>query len=156
MSYNQARKHSYNPNIEDCVIISIKDWETEARFNNHNPHIKGILHLNFNDVEGDEPHCMSRADAERIIEFVNQHVNNVQHIVVHCEAGVSRSAGTCAALMQIVNGDDSEIFNNPRFCPNMHCYRTVLTAYFGYYNEEAADEKIKHHLILWRKYHELD
>ena len=155
MSYNKARKHSYNPNIEDCIIISIRDYEEEARFNNHNPHIKGVLYLNYNDVEGHGEHCMTRRDAEKIIQFVNQHIGSVEHIVVHCEAGVSRSAGTCAGLMQILTSSDRDIFENPRFNPNMHCYKTMLNAYFGKHIfgqciEEGVPDSMKENIEKWR------
>ena len=33
-----------------------------------------------------------------------------------------------AALMKYFNGDDSPIFDNPQYCPNMRCYRMVLEA----------------------------
>ena len=95
-------------------------------------------------------------DGKKIIEFINAYVDKVNKIVVHCEAGISRSAGVCAALMQIINGNDFEVFNNPRYCPNMSCYRTVLEAYYGSYDKEAADEKIAHNIRIWRVQEGLD
>lgn len=151
LSREKARAHSFKPNIDKCIIISINGTDAELNRFKPNKQIRAIKHFVFNDVEGDEAYCMTREDADNIITFVNEHVNEVDEIIVHCGAGVSRSAGVCAALMLIINGDDSEIFNNPRFCPNMHCYRLVLEAYFGYYDKEAADEKLRRNIILWRK-----
>lgn len=99
---------------------------------------------------------MTRQDADNIIQFVNQHINEVEQIIVHCGAGISRSAGVCAALMMIINGDDSAIFDNGQYCPNMHCYRLVLESYFGYYDKEAAEEKYRRNIIEWRKAQDLD
>lgn len=159
MSRQKARKHSFREDIKKCVIVSIND-KADVRNNFHNnSNIKAICSLFFDDVEGDEPNCMTRDDADKIIGFVNQYINDtndIEEIIVHCGAGVSRSAGVCAALMLILTGDDSDIFNNPKFCPNMHCYRLVLESYFGYYDKEAADEKLRRNIVLWRKVQGLD
>ena len=156
MSRANARKHSFDPAIDKCVIISINDTFIEANKFNNNPKIKSVCSLFFNDVEGHETGHMVREDADKIIEFVNNYLNDVDEIIVHCGAGVSRSAGVCAALMMILNGDDSEIFNNGKYCPNMHCYRLVLESYFGYYDKQAADEKLRRNIIEWRKFNNLD
>jgi protein tyrosine phosphatase len=156
MSRVKAREHSFKENINKCIIVSINDTFVDANEFNNNPNIKGVCSLFFNDVEGNGIGHMVREDADRIIEFVNRHVNNVDEIIVHCGAGVSRSAGVCAALMLILNGNDSAIFNNGKFCPNMHCYRLVLESYFGRYDKKAADENIRRNIIEWRKLNELD
>lgn len=156
MSRENAKAYSFRDNINKCVIVSINGTDEELNRFNENPAIKAICPLVFNDVEGDEANCMTRADADKIIAFVNEHVHDVDEIIVHCGAGKSRSAGTCAALMMILNGDDSAIFDNPYFTPNMHCYRLVMEAYFGYYDKEAAEEKLRRNIILWRKAEGLD
>lgn len=46
--------------------------------------------------------------------------------IVHCDAGISRSSGVAAAILKAKTGDDSQIFNNPKYRPNMRCYRIVL------------------------------
>ena len=115
------------------------------------PNLIDVLSLRFNDVESNEPNHMMRADAEAIIAFVNKYINDVSQIIVHCGAGVSRSAGVAAALMLIINNDDSPIFDNPKFCPNRCCYRTTLNAFFGSYSEEAIEEKFKHNIEVWVK-----
>ena len=156
MSRANARKHSFDPAIDKCVIISINDTFIEANKFNNNPKIKSVCSLFFNDVEGRETGHMVREDADKIIEFVNNNLNDVDEIIVHCGAGVSRSAGVCAALMLILTGDDSAIFNDNRYRPNMHCYRLVLESYFGHYNKKAIDESLRRKIIEWRKLNELD
>ena len=47
-------------------------------------------------------------------------------MIVHCDAGISRSSGVAAAILKAKTGDDSQIFNNPKYRPNMRCYRIVL------------------------------
>lgn len=150
MSRQKARKMSFQTIQDDCIIISITDCDAPYNRFAMNPKIKGVCHIKFDDVEFGEQNCITKEDGNTIITFVDRYRNLVDKIVVHCEAGVSRSAGVCAALMLIINGDDKEIFDNPRFCPNMSCYRTVLETYFGAYNQEAADERICRNIKLWR------
>lgn len=156
LSRENARRYSYMDDINKCIIISINGTDEELNQFNPNPSIIDICHVVFDDVEKDEPNCMTRADAEKILAFVNQHINEVDEIIVHCGAGISRSAGVCAALMLIINGSDEAIFGNGKYCPNNNCYRLMLESYFGYYDKKAADEKYRKHLILWRKEYGLD
>jgi predicted protein tyrosine phosphatase len=156
MSRANARKHSFDPSINKCIIISINDTFVEANQFYPNPQIKAVCSLFFNDVEGHEMGHMVREDADKIIEFVNKHINDVDEIIVHCGAGVSRSAGVCAALMKILTGDDSDIFNSYKYRPNIHCFRLVLESYFGHYNKEAASENIRRNIMKWREFNGLD
>ena len=43
---------------------------------------------------------------------------------------ISRKEGVAAALLKAYNGDDSCIFDSPRYHPNMHCYMTTLRELF--------------------------
>lgn len=156
MNRSKAKRYSYKTDIEPCVIVSITDVNSPYNSFAANPNILGVCHLKFEDVDFGEPDCITPEDGKKIIEFINAYVDKVNKIVVHCEAGISRSAGVCAALMQIINGNDFEVFNNPRYCPNMSCYRTVLEAYYGSYDKEAADEKIAHNIRIWRVKEGLD
>jgi hypothetical protein len=67
-------------------------------------------------------------DARQVVELLDTHPD-AQHVVVHCTAGKSRSAAVAAALMKSIEGDDSPIFNDPRYRPNMRVYRMVLEAW---------------------------
>ena len=151
MSRTNAKKMSCINDIDDCIIISITDAGSEPNHFNDNSHIKAILNVQFNDVEFGDSKCITYEQANNILKFVNDNINNVSKIIVHCEAGISRSAGVCAALMKIINDNDSPIFENPRFCPNMSCYRAIMEAYFGSYDEEVADEKIKYNIDIWKE-----
>ncbi len=163
MSCVEAEQFSNDFSIEDCVVISITGpMESTANINTNNPHIKDVLRLQFDDSEPEDKQAfpyltlMSKTDAKAILTFTEAHKNNVDKIIVHCFAGVSRSAAVCAALMLIINGDDMEIFGNPKFSPNMYCYRLVLEEHFGFYNEVLAKEKENHNIALWRKMEGLD
>ena len=73
----------------------------------------------------------SDEDAKKICEAVNEMKDFVTQIIVHCEAGVSRSAGVAAAIGKYLNGDDMFIFGAPRFSPNITCYRKVLNTFMN-------------------------
>ena len=156
LSRSNAKRLSYKPNIKDCIIISITDLGSNPNQFAANPHIKDVLKLQFDDVDYSDDNCITQEDGKKIIDFVNRYVNKVDKVIVHCEAGVSRSAGVCAALMHIINGNDNPIFDNPKFCPNMTCYRTVMESYYGSYNQKEADDKISHNIKMWREANGLD
>lgn len=156
MSKSDAQ--AYSALIEEkAIIISITDVsDSDATFF-VNPNIKDILRLKFDDVESDTPNHISREQAKRIIEFVSQHINDIDLILVHCGAGISRSAGVCAALMLIINGNDRDIFECSKYCPNRTCYRYVLDAYYGGYEEDSmVEEKFKRNLELWLEDQDLE
>ena len=69
---------------------------------------------------------ISEEDAKNIVSFVKKWYNKVDTIIVHCNAGISRSSGVCAAIMKGMTGDDSQIFDNPKYVPNTTCYKVVL------------------------------
>jgi hypothetical protein len=63
-----------------------------------------ILRLSFSDIRDDGPVSgpvlFSRADAARVLDFVNK-AAAAEIIVVHCLAGISRSAGVALALAEL-------------------------------------------------------
>lgn len=116
----------------DRAIISISSVNSDTPQFSENPTIKHILKLHFNDEEEGSV-AMTPTDARRIASFVKTCKNDVEQFVVHCDAGVSRSAGVAAAIMKYLTGDDSKIFDNQHYCPNMNCYRLTLTELYKYY-----------------------
>lgn len=98
-----------------------------------------ILYLAFDDVDENDKfyHPITANQALAIKDFVeiNKCVNT---LVVHCDAGVSRSAAVAAAIGKYLYNDDMFIFGRPRFCPNGTVYRKVLTAF---YDRELLEEE---------------
>ncbi len=127
MNRSEAIRYSYRPHDEISAIVSIATPSAEydgtniyrSRYNK----IHAILRLQFDDVE-DGNDVITIDDAKKIHSFIEANKN--RKIIVHCDAGISRSAGIAAALMKHYNGDDTPIFNNPKYVPNMKCYRTML------------------------------
>jgi len=129
LSRTKAVKLSYTDFTNDKVIISIKDpWAEKAHFNSGNSSIKEVLYLSFYDISEETKDIfggyssMSPDDALKIAHFINKWKDKVDTIWVHCEVGVSRSAGIAMAIMEYLNMDLTPIFENPTYSPNMLCY----------------------------------
>ena len=68
------------------------------------PKFTAVLRLNFSDITEDIRHPTSRRfaahDAKHIIEFISRW-RDVDQIVVHCRAGLSRSPGVAMAISEL-------------------------------------------------------
>ena len=69
---------------------------------------------------------MEDKDAKQILNAVEKYKDSVEEIIVHCDAGFSRSPAVAAALSLWLNGDDSEFFDRNHYCPNTWVYRKLL------------------------------
>ena len=127
MSREQAKKFCFQKHDEKSLIISIYDPDKEPPhlFKNQINNVKSIMSCAFFDEEKDEHGCITFEQAQTIADTVIGILDYVDLIVVHCEAGISRSAGVAGAIMKALNDDDAEAFSNGRI-PNMTCYRRVL------------------------------
>jgi predicted protein tyrosine phosphatase len=135
---SRAKVASTLAQASDPIIISITDPGTQhIQF----PVDEGkILRLQFHDVEdnypAEAPHVIKfdRVFAQLISDFIFAHNNH--HVVVHCEAGVCRSAGVAAALSLFLTGDCSTYFCNPDlYLPNRLVYKTLLDLLNGQDNK---------------------
>ena len=165
LNRKEAKKFSCESHDFKTAIISITDTDkADVIFEkNETNESRAVLRLKFDDVERDykNEHCITKEDAESIVKFVNKNKNKVDKFIVHCEAGVSRSAGVGAAIMKALNGDDWDVFKNPLKCPNMKCYRTVLNAFIdaGYFDEDPMEEikfKEETNIAKWKEFNEID
>lgn len=111
-----------------------------------------VLRLNFHDLDRTYPiSCPAIVlfdvkTAQRIKDFITQKLwlhmgrssdsdNSELVVVVHCEAGISRSSGVAAALSKHYLGDDSIFFGNAsRYLPNRLAYSVLLNALNGMEN----------------------
>jgi len=140
---NRFNVEQYVNKIERYAVISITSPYNE--FPMLQPGYIDVLRLKFLDMdlnddyysrskwEGYNP--ISREDAGKIIDFSEINIDRVNLFIVNCNAGISRSSGIAAALSKIYNGDDSWVFKDRRYYPNMRVYRYIL------------DEAFKRHLI---------
>ncbi len=132
---------------EKVIIVSITDKHSNYPNFAPNENIIGILKLQFDDVEGWEIGHITNNDARDILNFVENFVQVAERIIVHCEYGISRSSGICAALMLLLKEKDDYVLENPYFCPNIYCYRSVLQSYFNCKSNENSFPNITNYRL---------
>lgn len=127
----RAKKLSYHYRHYKFGMISITDSASNNNLFCREAIYMRLLRLKFDDVdkEGDTFVLFTKEQAIQILNFVKQIKNKVDFIIVHCEAGISRSAGVVAALEKIYNNDNNYVFKY--YCPNSFVYRTILECYYN-------------------------
>ena len=132
MSFEACDRYCKQSHKNSSVIISITSFPNMPKVHKTKKNnVQDILYLEFCDLtaEDDVDNCMQWEDADKIVEFVNKWYGKVDTIIVHCDGGVSRSAGVCAAIMRVKEGDDWPVFDSSSKHPNMTCYHRVLTKF---------------------------
>lgn len=136
LNKSKAQRLSYTDYSSAKVIISIRTpGDEKAEFNSNNKTIKAILYLEFYDIsynsqeifKGYEP--MTDEDAVKIRDFVLKWKDKVDTIWVHCDAGISRSAGVAAGILEALGEDNSYIFDSKMYFPNLLCYRKTWNSF---------------------------
>lgn len=135
---SKLRASIYNPS-EDWACISIVtkpgDWPI---FTKSQP--VDLLQMQFADLdlthqELQELYANKTNDglgvpffnqtmAQEILDFYLKIKDKVSNLLVHCEAGWSRSPGVAGALSKIFLDDDMYFFNN--YSPNRFVYRMII------------------------------
>jgi predicted protein tyrosine phosphatase len=125
---------------EPYVIISISCPNDQAN-PNINKFCKATLYIQADDIEkevvifGDQrAKLFSKEDARRILEFYNEYKGQVKRIIVHCDAGISRSPAVAAALYRVEGRMDDNWFKH--YHPNRRVYSLILAEHF-----EVSDAK---------------
>ena len=90
---------------ERHIVLSFRDPKSPVPKYARNKNTLGILQQEFDDIEQFmnilTPFSIDQAEA--IINFVKEHLDDVDAIVAHCEAGISRSAGAISALSLLID-----------------------------------------------------
>ena len=127
MDRYDAVEYCKEEHTHSSIIISI------SSANGHRPklvkkehnRVVAVLYLFFDDeVVGDN--TFSDEQAEQIIRFVDVWKSVVERLVVHCDAGVSRSAAVCAAMKRYLGFDNQDIFKCQQYEPNPLVYETLI------------------------------
>lgn len=117
---------------EPTLIISISSTDDKLPLIMNeagNENIRHIEYLQFDDIDtvesihGLKP--MSDEDAGRVVDALLQYVDEISQIIVHCDAGYSRSPAVAAALAKAI-GESYEEFFGRDYCVNNHVYTTLL------------------------------
>lgn len=132
MSQYDAEAYAAKKHTKSTIVISITSpgtYQAAIEPNSING-IVDILRLEFYDTDrkNHSYQGITEADGVKIVDFVNKYKNDklINTIIVHCEAGQSRSSGVAAAILKYMFNDDFQIFGNRKYTPNRLCYRTVL------------------------------
>lgn len=130
MSRADARRASFKL-TERTAIVSINDLVDGPNKFCHHPNLVDVCHVFFDDIvedfEGGVP--ISDEDAMKIKEFVDSVWDDIDHLIVHCWAGISRSSGCMSAILQAKGIDDSWIWESKKFSPNTFVAKKILEAY---------------------------
>lgn len=142
MSRASAVRYCHRQHERPSIIISIGTplmEYTSAPFVSKENNVQAIKQLLFADADKPgkdvygtdvtEKDLMTDKDGKKIFDFVTSHPDC--DVIVHCDAGYSRSAGVGAAIMYALNSDDSAIFDSGLYHPNMWCYRKTLNAFMS-------------------------
>lgn len=132
---SQAENFTYQENWACISIISPEGEDTNFVC----PNLFAVIRLKFHDIDYidngiDGLNMITDEQALDIVKFVDLYYNKVPLIVVHCEAGISRSAAVAAALTNLYQESDSHFFRF--FFPNMAVYSAIRKAYISYHGEK--------------------
>lgn len=113
------------------IWISITDPKAPLAALKEHDATLGILRLQFHDVDpkfydlddlaSRGIYGMSEEQAKEILDFVDEHKDDVAIIAIHCEAGISRSQGVRSALSLLLDG-----YEERGGVPNIHCKSLLL------------------------------
>ena len=130
MSQHEVLIKTNNGSLTDAIVISINCPENTTELNKDK--VVDLLSLYFHDIEEELEELdneklipISIEDTIKIKNFIVQN-KEIKRIVVHCTAGVSRSAGIACALAIFLNGDDFYIRNTNKYMPNNRCFYFLL------------------------------
>ena len=125
---------SWNDNsidaVHDTAIVSIcnSDDSMSHWFNSNH---KNVLNLDFDDTTFDDEelgiHSINEEQAKSIVDFFETH-KDVANFVVHCEAGISRSAAVAICFVDFLHMNDVKditLHENYSFHPNPKVERLI-------------------------------
>lgn len=109
------------------IVISITDPHKPDAKIPKTSGCRAVLRLKFDDAEptsGFSPSAGLRLFGEmectQVASFIDEYREQVGAVVVHCEAGMSRSPAVAAAVAKWLGGDSAIFFQN--YAPNQFVY----------------------------------
>ncbi|MBQ1785285.1 MAG: dual specificity protein phosphatase family protein [Turicibacter sp.] len=123
MSQEEAENWSHDQWMGVALLISILGTDTRTPTFYKNPRIIEKISLKFDDIQSVQDHhtLLSEEHCLQIRDFVFEHAEEVESIVIHCFAGVSRGAAIAFAVCRLLGLDDTWIWASNRYHPNEYC-----------------------------------
>lgn len=153
---NEFAKQTHDQRISAICIYETWNSDPDVPYESNVMNgVKNVLHIHFDDCEADKENnenviCITKEQAKEIVDFFYKVKDDTDWFVINCYAGMSRSAGCCAAIMRMMYNEDSPVFNNGFFTPNMKVYRMILNAWL----DRIAEDAEKQNTVAWRKENE--
>lgn len=121
-------------NRVDC--LQLKFWDLEEPLNTKKKSFKDVDSPLILEIGEDQ--LFTESQAWQILDFVSDIIESeAKVLVIHCEAGVSRSPAIAAALIKSFGQDDSFIFQSGSgYSPNKRVYRVLNQVAQEYFRTE--------------------
>jgi predicted protein tyrosine phosphatase len=125
------------------ILISITGTDEKEVKLPINENRMATLHLKFDDISSPKAGLVlfTETQAGKILDVVDIWENDIDEVIVHCNAGISRSPAVAAALSKIWNEDDDMYFR--KYIPNVFVYNkilnTILKRHIEWYSEEQEE-----------------
>lgn len=142
MSQEEAENWSHDQWMGIALLISILGTDTKTPTFYKNPRIIEKISLKFDDIQTVQEHhtLLSEEQCLQIRDFVLEHVEEAESVVIHCFAGVSRGAAIAFAVCRLLNLDDTWIWASNRYHPNEYCvYKLNRILNLGLSEEEIQN-----------------
>ena len=130
--YSRGAVERIAPHDVGHIIISVtSSLDDQARLS-PGAHCLEVVRLSFADQDAASPDhpervVFSRDHARAIWAAIVAHRERLVRLVVHCDAGVSRSPAIAAGIARALGEDDGRFFK--RYAPNTLVYRTVIETF---------------------------
>ncbi len=119
------------------VMIRITSPSEDFLNLEHRESFTDILELKFYDFADDRSglHIFNQNHLERCISFFKKH-KFCQNMIIHCEEGISRSAGVAVGWFLFTDNRSSiyNIYHDKRHSPN----RLIVESFYKYFNKDIA------------------
>lgn len=126
MSQDNAIEYAKYTNKKIVIISIVGENESPIDFIGDN--IVNIFRMFFEDIERPigKYKAPDRKDFIGLKEFLDNNIDKIEEIVVHCHAGISRSSGCASAISRYIGVDDSFIWSSYKYVPNRLVFKHAL------------------------------
>lgn len=130
----QLERYAKKKHKDASIVISITSYgespvEIEKTDKNN---IRGIVKVQFNDVDENDSAGMRADQAIRIADLYKSHNSEIEKIIIQSSNGRGRGAAIAAAFLEYFNRVGWIIFEDYHNYPNMYCYNLMLDTLNSY------------------------
>ena len=138
-----------NVPVASAAIISSSEYLDVSRIS------VPFAYADYMDFDYESPRSFTERQASEFAKFIKSIEHNVNDLFVCCDAGESRSPAIAAAIHRWLRQDDHIIWRNPKYHPNILCFKRMLDALLIDISDCEIDELIYLNQRAFRKTIEL-